>query len=122
MQFPGWKRRLAQRNVSGALWSARVRDRCRFWTRRHLTAVTRHRELLSFLTMSGGATLTSVTTSMIGLIGHGLTPQQLLVASIIGSSIGDLDFALAGGAALIAKSIVNRGTEDLDFFGPSPAA
>lgn len=51
-----------------------------------------------------------------------LTPQQLLVASIVGSSIGDLDFALAGGAALIAKSIVNRGTEDLDFFGPSPAA
>jgi predicted nucleotidyltransferase component of viral defense system len=51
-----------------------------------------------------------------------LTPHQKRVASIIGSSIGDLDFALAGGAALISKDMVDRRTQDLDFFGPSEAA
>ncbi len=51
-----------------------------------------------------------------------LTLQQVQIAEIVGASIGDLDFALAGGAALISKELVDRGTRDLDFFGPSEDA
>jgi hypothetical protein len=48
-----------------------------------------------------------------------LTPLQERVAAIVGSVLADQDFGLAGGAALISQGLVNRLTNDLDFFGAS---
>lgn len=48
-----------------------------------------------------------------------LTPLQAEVRRIIGQLGKDHGFALAGGAALITYGIVDRATEDLDFFAPS---
>jgi hypothetical protein len=50
-----------------------------------------------------------------------LTPLQRQIASIVGSLPNAQHFALAGGAALIARGDVDRLTRDLDFFGPSAA-
>lgn len=41
------------------------------------------------------------------------------MAAIVGSVLADQDFGLAGGAALISQGLVNRLTNDLDFFGAS---
>jgi hypothetical protein len=49
-----------------------------------------------------------------------LTPLQQQVATIVSSLPEAADFALAGGAALIARGDVIRGTRDLDFFAPEP--
>lgn len=46
-----------------------------------------------------------------------LTPLQEQVARIIASLDEAKDFALAGGAALIARGDIQRETRDLDFFG-----
>lgn len=46
-----------------------------------------------------------------------LTPLQEQVARIVASLEEAKDFALAGGAALIARGDVRRETRDLDFFG-----
>lgn len=46
-----------------------------------------------------------------------LTPLQEQVAGIIASLEEAREFALAGGAALIARGDVQRETRDLDFFG-----
>jgi hypothetical protein len=46
-----------------------------------------------------------------------LTPLQEQVASIIAGLAEAESFALAGGAALIARGDVRRQTRDLDFFG-----
>jgi len=51
-----------------------------------------------------------------------LTPLQERVAQIIASLEEAEDFALAGGAALIARGDVQRQTRDLDFFGLTGAA
>lgn len=51
-----------------------------------------------------------------------LTPLQEQVAAIIAGLAEAEGFALAGGAALIARGDVQRQTGDLDFFGPTPAA
>ncbi len=51
-----------------------------------------------------------------------LTPLQEQVASIIASLVEAENFALAGGAALIARGDVQRQTRDLDFFGLTPDA
>lgn len=48
-----------------------------------------------------------------------LTPLQRDIASIVGGLPEAKQFALAGGAALIARGDVDRLTRDLDFFGPS---
>ncbi len=48
-----------------------------------------------------------------------LTPLQRRIASIVGGLTDAQQFALAGGAALIARGDVDRLTRDLDFFGPS---
>jgi Nucleotidyl transferase AbiEii toxin, Type IV TA system len=50
-----------------------------------------------------------------------LTPLQEQVASIIAGLAEAENFALAGGAALIARGDVRRQTRDLDFFGLTPA-
>ena len=50
-----------------------------------------------------------------------LTPLQRRVTIIGGLPEAD-GFALAGGAALIARGDVDRGTRDLDFFGLSRLA
>jgi hypothetical protein len=50
-----------------------------------------------------------------------LTPLQRHVAEIVASAAEQSDFALAGGAALIAKGEVARATRDLDFFSPNPS-
>jgi predicted nucleotidyltransferase component of viral defense system len=50
-----------------------------------------------------------------------LTPLQTQIASIVGGLREADQFALAGGAALIARGDVDRLTRDLDFFGPSTA-
>jgi len=51
-----------------------------------------------------------------------LSPFQEDIARLL-STLGEADgFALAGGAALIARGIVDRGTGDLDFFGRESAA
>jgi nucleotidyltransferase AbiEii toxin of type IV toxin-antitoxin system len=50
-----------------------------------------------------------------------LTSLQRQIASIVGSLPNAQNFALAGGAALIARGDVDRLTRDLDFFGPSAA-
>jgi hypothetical protein len=46
-----------------------------------------------------------------------LSPLQEQVAEVISSLSEAQDFALAGGAALIARGDVQRQTRDLDFFG-----
>ena len=46
-----------------------------------------------------------------------LTPLQERVAKIVAGLEEASDFALAGGAALIARGDVRRQTRDLDFFG-----
>lgn len=46
-----------------------------------------------------------------------LTPLQEQVAAIVASLEEAEGFALAGGAALIARGEIDRGTRDLDFFG-----
>jgi Nucleotidyl transferase AbiEii toxin, Type IV TA system len=50
-----------------------------------------------------------------------LTQLQLQIASIVGNLPEADQFALAGGAALIARGDIDRLTRDLDFFGPSAA-
>jgi hypothetical protein len=48
-----------------------------------------------------------------------LSPLQERVARIV-AGLSEADgFALAGGAALVVTHVVDRGTRDLDFFGPS---
>jgi hypothetical protein len=49
-----------------------------------------------------------------------LTPLQEQVASIIAGLAEAENFALAGGAALIARGDIQRQTRDLDFFGRTP--
>jgi hypothetical protein len=49
-----------------------------------------------------------------------LTPLQEQVASIIAGLAEAENFALAGGAALIARGDIQRQTRDLDFFGLTP--
>jgi hypothetical protein len=46
-----------------------------------------------------------------------LSPLQEQVAEIVAGLEEAEDFALAGGAALIARGDVQRQTRDLDFFG-----
>jgi hypothetical protein len=46
-----------------------------------------------------------------------LSPLQEQVAAIIAGLDEAKDFALAGGAALIARGEIERRTRDLDFFG-----
>lgn len=46
-----------------------------------------------------------------------LTPIQRQVAEIIAGLDAAEGFGLAGGAALIARGDIDRGTQDLDFFG-----
>ena len=48
-----------------------------------------------------------------------LLPFQQRIATSIGQSLKDSDFALAGGAALIMQGLVDRKTNDLDYFGTS---
>lgn len=48
-----------------------------------------------------------------------LTPLQAEVRRIVGELGRQDEFALGGGAALIAYGIVDRGTRDLDFLGPA---
>ena len=49
-----------------------------------------------------------------------LTPLQEQVASIVAGLAEAEGFALAGGAALIARGEIHRETRDLDFFGLTP--
>lgn len=49
-----------------------------------------------------------------------LTPLQEQVASIVAGLAEAENFALAGGAALIARGEIQRETRDLDFFGLAP--
>ena len=51
-----------------------------------------------------------------------LSPLQVRVAHIVVDLAESDGFALAGGAALIARGDVDRRTRDLDFFGPSAVA
>ncbi len=51
-----------------------------------------------------------------------LSPLQEQVAEIIAGLEEAEGFALAGGAALIARGDVRRQTRDLDFFGPTTDA
>ncbi len=51
-----------------------------------------------------------------------LSPLQERVARIVAGLAEAEGFALAGGAALIVRGDVDRGTRDLDFFGPSAVA
>jgi len=51
-----------------------------------------------------------------------LSPLQEQVAEIVADLEEAEDFALAGGAALIARGDVRRQTRDLDFFGLTPDA
>ena len=51
-----------------------------------------------------------------------LTPLQERVSAIIAALPEADGFALAGGAALIARGDVDRRTRDLDFFGLTPEA
>ena len=47
-----------------------------------------------------------------------LTPLQAEVRRIIGELGRQHEFALGGGAALIAYGVIDRATRDLDFLGP----
>lgn len=49
-----------------------------------------------------------------------LTPLQVRVAHLVSALEEATEFALAGGAALIARGHVTRSTEDLDFFATAP--
>jgi hypothetical protein len=51
-----------------------------------------------------------------------LSALQRQIAEIIAGLAEAEDFALAGGAALIARGEVDRQTRDLDHFGLTPAA
>jgi predicted nucleotidyltransferase component of viral defense system len=51
-----------------------------------------------------------------------LTPLQEKIAALVAESLMGSDFALAGGAALISQGLVDRRTNDLDFFGSSESA
>ena len=51
-----------------------------------------------------------------------LTPLQRRLAQLLGELPEARDFALAGGAALIARGLIGRGTQDLDFFATSATA
>ena len=51
-----------------------------------------------------------------------LTPLQQRIAALVAESLVGADFALAGGAALISQGLVERRTNDLDFFGSSEEA
>lgn len=46
-----------------------------------------------------------------------LLPIQVRVTKLVADELDDIEFALAGGAALIAAGVVDRMTQDLDFFG-----
>jgi predicted nucleotidyltransferase component of viral defense system len=51
-----------------------------------------------------------------------LTPLQRRLAHLLAELPEARDFALAGGAALIARGLVDRSTQDLDFFATSATA
>jgi hypothetical protein len=51
-----------------------------------------------------------------------LSPLQERLVALVAESLAGSDFALAGGAALISQGLVERRTNDLDFFGSSEAA
>jgi hypothetical protein len=51
-----------------------------------------------------------------------LSEIQLRTATIILALPQATGFALAGGAALVIHEVVDRGTKDLDCFGPSTTA
>lgn len=51
-----------------------------------------------------------------------LSEFQREVIAIVVEATSDEQFALAGGAALIAKGLVDRRTKDLDFFAREPEA
>ncbi|MEX0741178.1 MAG: nucleotidyl transferase AbiEii/AbiGii toxin family protein [Phycisphaeraceae bacterium] len=51
-----------------------------------------------------------------------LTPLQRRLARLLTELPQARGFALAGGAALIARGLVDRGTRDLDFFSTSASA
>ena len=51
-----------------------------------------------------------------------LSPLQERLVALVAVSLVGSDFALAGGAALISQGLVERRTNDLDFFGSSEAA
>ena len=46
-----------------------------------------------------------------------LSPIQIQVARLVANELNGSDFALVGGAVLIEAGVVNRTTNDLDFFG-----
>ena len=46
-----------------------------------------------------------------------LSPIQVIVVRTIAPHLENSDFALVGGAALISLGLINRRTDDLDFFG-----
>ena len=51
-----------------------------------------------------------------------LTPLQRRLAHLLAALPEARDFALAGGAALIARGLIDRRTQDLDYFATSAAA
>ena len=51
-----------------------------------------------------------------------LSDIQVRVATIVLTLPEAAEFALAGGAALVIHEVVDRGTKDLDCFGPSTEA
>ena len=51
-----------------------------------------------------------------------LTPLQRRLAHLLAALPEAREFALAGGAALIVRGLIDRGTQDLDFFATSAAA
>ncbi len=46
-----------------------------------------------------------------------LSPIQVIVVRTLANHLENSDFALVGGAALISLGLINRRTDDLDFFG-----
>jgi hypothetical protein len=62
----------------------------------------------------------SISTSAASVRGaHPTTGETCRTCS---EATGGIDFALAGGAALISQGLVERRTNDLDFFGSFEAA
>ena len=53
----------------------------------------------------------------VGRAALSLPPIQVRVAKLVADELDDTEFALAGGAALVAAGVVDRMTQDLDFFG-----
>jgi hypothetical protein len=50
----------------------------------------------------------------------GLSEADGFALAVVIAGLSEADgFALAGGAALIVRDVIQRGTRDLDFFGPS---